>query len=79
MLTDARAKAGRIVEGLVRQRDEMALPTRGLVPAHLAEGRALVDEALAAATRTLAALDQAWRRSSASGTEIDGPPPTHRG
>jgi hypothetical protein len=61
MLEEARVRARKLVEGLTRQRDELELPSRGLTPELIAEGKVLIGNALQSATRMLVALEDAWR------------------
>ena len=66
MLDEARDRARKLVDGLIRQRDELALPSRGLTPEKLAEGKVLIENALRSATRMLVSLEEA-RRIATSG------------
>ena len=57
VLEDARARARKLVEGLVRTRDELELPSRGLTPEQIAEGKVLLGNALRSAAQLLLALE----------------------
>jgi hypothetical protein len=60
MLTDALARARRLVEGLEKAQAETEAPPPDLSPEKLAEGKMALDNALAAARRTQSALNAAY-------------------
>jgi hypothetical protein len=61
MLTDALARARRLVTELERTREEaLRSPPKDLAPEKLEQGKFALDNALTAAQRTLKALDTAY-------------------
>jgi hypothetical protein len=73
MLDDARVRAQKLVDGLIRQRDELDLPGRGLSPEQIAQGRALIENALRTATRMLVSLEDARRIATSGDSKPDHP------
>ena len=63
LLRQARDRAAKLVEGIRRQRDDVATnrptPASPVTPEQLAQGRAALDNALASAERMLASVDAA--------------------
>lgn len=60
MLTDALAKARRLVDGLEKMKTESQTAPPDLPPEKLAEGKMALDNALASAGRALQALEKAY-------------------
>lgn len=60
MLTEALAKARRLVEGLEKLQADKGTNPPDLPPEKLAEGKMALDNALASARRALKALDEAY-------------------
>jgi hypothetical protein len=73
MLDDARERAQKLIDGLIRQRDELELPARGLSPAQIAQGKVLIENALRSATRMLVSLEDARRIATSGESEPNGP------
>ena len=80
MLTEAVAKARKLVAEIERTRDEAnASPPKDLSPEQLAQGRQALDNAVASARRTLEALEAAYAIAlrETRGRDGDDPDPTY--
>lgn len=71
MLTDALARARRLVDGLEKARTDTEASPSGLSPGKLAEGKMALDNALAAAQRAQAALSAAYEIALLDIQDID--------
>jgi hypothetical protein len=71
LLRDARAKAEKLLAGLVAQAQDLDRFARQLAPDKLAQGREAFANAIASARRTLDGIDQALAATAAAHDALD--------